>query len=158
VIYLQLAESIATAGQPLPGGTAFLEVAAQETLNHAAGGLEGSLSLVLSDDAQLQALNRQFLGIDAPTDVLSFPSGESEPDPDSGERYLGDVLISYPRARAQAEAGRHPVEEELRLLVVHGVLHLLGYDHTGQADKAEMWAHQAAILARLGSILRPPED
>jgi probable rRNA maturation factor len=116
-----------------------------------------SLTLVVTDDAQVQSLNRDFLGIDEPTDVLSFPSGESAPDPDTGEIYLGDIIISYPRAQAQAEAGGHPIQQELQLLVVHGVLHLLGYDHAEEEEKAEMWAAQEAVLIRLGSSLRPPE-
>lgn len=116
-----------------------------------------SLAVVITGDEQLQALNRQFLGIDAPTDVLSFPAGEDEPDPDTGEVYLGDILISYPRALVQAEVGGHPLKDELRLLVVHGVLHLFGYDHASPGEKAAMWAAQAEILVRLGTKLQPPE-
>jgi len=80
--------------------------------------------VVISSDAQLLELNRQYLGIEAPTDVLSFQADEL--DPETGRRYLGDVIISYPRAQAQAEVGGHAVLDELQLLVVHGVLHLLG--------------------------------
>lgn len=114
---------------------------------------DGDLTIVLSDDAHLQALNRQFLGIDAPTDVLSFTGGDA--DPETGVDYLGDVIISYPRARLQASAGGHPLEEELQLLVVHGVLHLLGYDHADEQQKDEMWAVQAQVLESLGCSLRP---
>lgn len=112
------------------------------------------LTIVLSDDRQLQALNRQYLDIDAPTDVLAFPAGQM--DPESGALYLGDVLISEPRARAQAQAGGHALEAELQLLVVHGVLHLLGYDHADEDEKAHMWAAQAAALESLGLELTPP--
>jgi probable rRNA maturation factor len=92
-------------------------------------------------------LNRQYLGVDAPTDVLSFPVGEV--DPESEALYLGDILISYPQALAQAEAAGHPVQAELQLLVVHGTLHLLGYDHAEEDEKTLMWKAQDEILARL---------
>ena len=108
----------------------------------------GDLSVVLTDDQQLRELNRDYLGIDAPTDVLSFPA--SEKDPESGEAYLGDILISVERAAQQAEAAGHPVEAELQLLVVHGVLHLLGHDHAEPEEKARMWAAQSEILKSLG--------
>ncbi len=114
-----------------------------------------SLSVIISDDDQLQDLNRQFRGIDAPTDVLSFPADQL--DPESGERYLGDVLISYPRAQANcasADNGNEPaperVQEEIILLTVHGVLHLLGYDHHTEDEKKNMWEKQAAVLRQLG--------
>jgi probable rRNA maturation factor len=93
-------------------------------------------------------LNRQYLGRDAVTDVLSFPADEA--DPESGCRYLGDILLSMPRAAAQAQAGGHPVEQEAQLLVVHGTLHLLGYDHGRKEEKERMWAVQAEILEQLG--------
>jgi probable rRNA maturation factor len=109
---------------------------------------QGDISVVLTDDAQLQQLNREYLGIDAPTDVLSFPA--SETDPESGGAYLGDILISVPRAAQQAEAAGHPLSSEVQLLVVHGVLHLLGYDHATAEDKSRMWAAQAAILESIG--------
>ncbi len=109
---------------------------------------QGDLSVVLTDDEQLQELNRDYLGIDAPTDVLSFPA--SETDPESGQAYLGDILISAQRAAQQAEAAGHALDAEVQLLVVHGVLHLLGHDHAEPAEKARMWKAQAAILKSLG--------
>ena len=108
----------------------------------------GDLTLVLTNDAQVQVLDRDFLGEDAPTDVLSFPSFEI--DPDTGCRYLGDIIISVPRAEAQSVAMGHSLEAELSLLVVHGVLHLLGHNHGGMEEKACMWAAQSEILAKLG--------
>lgn len=110
--------------------------------------LDSELTIVLTDDARLKELNRDYLGIDAPTDVLSFPA--SETDPETGARYIGDILISIPRAQAQATAARHPLESEVQLLVVHGVLHLLGHDHSKPGEKARMWQAQAEILAQLG--------
>lgn len=133
-----------------PVSESLIERAASTALAHSASeeAPGAGLSVVLADDARLQALNREYLGIDAPTDVLSFPA--SETDPETGGRYLGDILISVPRARAQAEAAGHPLESELQLLVVHGVLHLLGHDHAQAEDKARMWKAQAEILERLG--------
>lgn len=125
-----------------------VERAAAVALNHQAVEDDADLTIVLTDDEQLQDLNREFRDIDAPTDVLSFPASES--DPETGRRYLGDVLVSVQRAEEQAAAGGHPLEAELQLLVVHGVLHLLGHDHAEDKDKLRMWAAQAQILARLG--------
>lgn len=109
---------------------------------------DGDLTIVLTDDAQLHELNRDYLGIDAPTDVLSFPA--SETDPETARRYLGDILISVPRAEEQARAAGHGLEAEVQLLAVHGTLHLLGYDHAEVEEKARMWKAQAEVLERLG--------
>jgi probable rRNA maturation factor len=106
------------------------------------------MTIVLTDDAQLHELNREYLGVDAPTDVLSFPASES--DPETGIPYLGDILISIPRAKQQAEAAGHSVEDEVQLLVVHGTLHLLGYDHAEAGEKARMWKAQAEVMSGLG--------
>ena len=125
-----------------------LEQAAALTLEHEGVSSDAAVSVVLTDDAQIQQLNRQFLGIDTPTDVLSFPADYT--DPDNGMPYLGDVIISYPRAEAQSTAAGHPVGDELQLLVVHGVLHLLGHDHVEEEEKARMWASQTDILEELG--------
>jgi len=116
----------------------------------------GALSIAVSGDEVLQNLNRQFLGHDEPTDVLSFPS-ESD-DPDEAGCYFGDLAISYPRAHAQAIAGGHSVEAELQLLTVHGVLHLLGYDHATENEKAIMWQAQAEILTALRCEITGPNE
>jgi probable rRNA maturation factor len=126
--------------------TNLLERAARAVLDHQA--VDGDLSIVLTDDAQLQELNREYLGIDAPTDVLSFPA--SETDPETARRYLGDILVSVPRAEEQARAAGHGLEAEVQLLAVHGTLHLLGYDHAEAEEKTRMWAVQAEVLERLG--------
>ena len=125
-----------------------LERASQAALVHEAQSLDSELSIVLTNEARLHELNLNYLGIDAPTDVLSFPA--SETDPETGARYIGDILISIPRAQAQANAAGHPLESEVQLLVVHGVLHLLGHDHAKAKEKARMWKAQAEILATLG--------
>lgn len=123
-----------------------LEQAALAALTHQSA--EGDLTIVLADDEELHRLNRDFLGIDAPTDVLSFPA--SETDPETGAAYLGDIILSIPRADAQAQAAGHPLADEARLLVVHGVLHLLGHDHAEPEEKAKMWLAQAEIMDGLG--------
>jgi probable rRNA maturation factor len=125
-----------------------LERAAHAALEHASQSLESELSVVLTDNARLHELNLNYLGVDSPTDVLSFPA--SEMDPETGARYLGDILISIPRAQEQANAAGHPLESEVQLLVVHGVLHLLGHDHADAEEKVRMWKAQAEILANLG--------
>jgi len=109
---------------------------------------DGDLTIVLTDDAQLHELNRNYLGIDTPTDVLSFLA--SETDPETARRYLGDILISIPRAEEQASAAGHTLEAEVQLLTVHGTLHLLGYDHAKAEEKARMWKAQAEVLERIG--------
>lgn len=129
-----------------PDADALLERAARAALEHQSA--DGDLTILLTDDAQLQTFNRDYLDVDAPTDVLSFPA--SETDPETGARYLGDILISVPRAAEQARAAGHALEAELQLLTVHGVLHLLGHDHAGAEEKKLMWAAQAEVLARLG--------
>jgi probable rRNA maturation factor len=123
-----------------------IERAASAALGRAA--VKADMTVVLTDDSKLRELNRTYLGVDAPTDVLSFSAAET--DPDSGASYLGDVLISVPRARSQAEAAGHPLEAEVQLLVVHGTLHLLGYDHADAHSKARMWTAQAEILSSIG--------
>jgi probable rRNA maturation factor len=128
--------------------TALLERAARLTLDHESAPADADMTIVLTDDTQLHELNREYLGVDAPTDVLSFPA--SETDPETGVPYLGDILISIPRATQQAQAAGHPVEAEVQLLVVHGTLHLLGHDHAEAEDKARMWEAQAEVLSRLG--------
>jgi probable rRNA maturation factor len=125
-----------------------LKKAALKTLEQQATPEPVDITIVLADDPQLQALNRDYLGMDAPTDVLSFPADET--DPETGNRYLGDILLSVPRAEQQAKAGGHSLEAEAQLLVVHGVLHLLGHDHADVKEKARMWQAQGEILDRLG--------
>jgi probable rRNA maturation factor len=132
-------------GQTFPGD--LLERAARAVLD-LSGAQDADLTIVLVDDARIQALNRDFLAHDAPTDVLAFPA--DEPDPETGRRYLGDVVISTPRAEEQAREHGHAVEAEMQLLVVHGILHLLGHDHADVVEKECMWAAQARALERLG--------
>ena len=127
---------------------ALLERAAQAALKQQKESPDFDLTIVLADDAHLHELNRNYLGVDAPTDVLSFPA--SETDPVTGSRYIGDIIISVPYAAKGAAKAGHPVESELQLLVVHGVLHLLGHDHAKPKEKAKMWKAQAEVLKSLG--------
>lgn len=127
-----------------------VQLVAEATLRYE--GSPGQVTLVLTDDQGIQELNRDFLGIDAPTDVLAFSAQEdSEPfvTAPAAESYLGDVIISYPRAVVQAGEVGYSVAQELNLLIVHGLLHLLGYEHTAKDERARMWARQEAILRSL---------
>jgi probable rRNA maturation factor len=109
------------------------------------------LTIVITDDVEIQKLNLAYRNVNEPTDVLSFASGDT--DPTSGRVYLGDIIISYPQALLQSKVAGHPIENELQLLVVHGVLHLLGYDHAEEAEKEAMWDIQGNILDSLGCNL-----
>ncbi|MCJ7568097.1 MAG: rRNA maturation RNase YbeY [Anaerolineales bacterium] len=108
----------------------------------------GALTIVLTDIAQMQTLNREFSGQDISTDVLSFPDGTI--DPDLNLMYFGDIIIAVPVAREQAKRAEHSTNEELMLLTIHGTLHLLGFDHTLPHEKDTMWTHQGRILRKLG--------
>ncbi|MBT9282976.1 rRNA maturation RNase YbeY [Hydrogenibacillus sp. N12] len=107
----------------------------------------GEVSIVLTDDAEIHRLNRTFRGVDRPTDVLSFPMEEPE--------LLGDIVVSIPRARAQAEEYGHSFERELFFLLVHGFYHLLGYDHETEDEARVMFAKQEALLQAFG-LTRDP--
>lgn len=125
-----------------------LEAAAQAALDHASASPQSELSILVTSDEHLRDLNTRHRQEDHATDVLSFPNdGEN---PESSARYLGDIAIAYPIAEGQAASAGHPVQAELQLLAVHGVLHLLGHDHAQEADKAAMWQAQRAILDKLG--------
>lgn len=128
---------------------ALLPAAAEATLAHEAVPLPAGLTLLLTNDEHLHELNRAFRGEDKPTDVLSF-AYEGPTGPEMAG-YRGDIAISVETARQQAETAGHSLLAELRLLTVHGVLHLLGYDHDEPAAQAEMWAAQNAILHSLAA-------
>jgi probable rRNA maturation factor len=117
------------------------------------------LGLVITGQERVRQLNRSYLGKDAPTDVLSFSmlpeppdGGESEapapfvPPPD-GVVHLGEVIISYPQAVIQAGQHRHSVKREVAILVIHGVLHLLGYDHDKPEPERRMNTREKEILS-----------
>ncbi|SMB92987.1 probable rRNA maturation factor [Thermanaeromonas toyohensis ToBE] len=116
---------------------------------------EAEVSLTLVDDEEMRRLNRNFRGIDAPTDVLSFAlqekvPGEPEIQGGEGELLLGDIFISLDTARRQAKAYGHSLEREIGLLTIHGFLHLLGYDHDTPEAEETMFRRQQELLSRVG--------
>lgn len=115
------------------------------------------VSVILTDDEGIHAVNREFRGVDSATDVLSFPMNELTPgafdaamcerDMDTGAVLLGDMMISVPRCQAQGEEFGHGYEREIMYLTVHSVLHLLGYDHVDEGEmKRAMRAREKAIM------------
>ncbi|SRR6266571_2226984 len=108
----------------------------------------GELGVVVTDDETIRELNREYAGDDTPTDVLAFSlrEGEEFASPD-GVLRLGEVIISYPTARRQAADAGIPVEREIEHLLVHGVLHLLGYDHAEPQEEERMRARERDLLA-----------
>jgi probable rRNA maturation factor len=111
------------------------------------------LSVLLTDDGGIQELNRQHRDKDKPTDVLAFPMDESVPDP---RGILGDVVISLDTADRQARSRRRPLIEEVRFLLAHGVLHLVGYDHAEPGEKREMVA-MTRRLVRAAPLAEAPK-
>jgi len=108
--------------------------------------------VTLTDDENLRVYNSRYRGLDEPTDVLAFAARERATDerfqaPPGTEDWLGDIVISLPRARRQARKAGHPIDAEVRLLAVHGFLHLLGYDHAEPAEESTMTALTNRILA-----------
>ncbi|MBQ1631288.1 MAG: rRNA maturation RNase YbeY [Clostridia bacterium] len=112
-------------------------------------GRNGDLTILIDTPDRIQTLNREFRHVDAVTDVLTFPAWEGEISL-SADGYLGDIMICYERAKEQAIAYGHSLTRELSFLAVHGVLHLLGYDHMTEADERIMREKQTAILDRIG--------
>jgi probable rRNA maturation factor len=122
---------------------------------------QAGLTVVITSDEAVQALNHTYRNVAAPTDVLSFEANAEQDGfvmPKEDAAYLGDVIISLPAATRQAEAAGHRPMEEILLLAVHGTLHLLGFDHLTDAEKDEMWRVQQAILRKHNlSHVRPTE-
>lgn len=112
------------------------------------------VSITLTDDEHIHELNREYRGIDRPTDVLSFAFNESdEPEiiyeDESHIDVLGDIIVSVDRAREQSIEYGHSFKREIIFLIVHGMLHLLGYDHIEESDRLEMEAEQKFIMSEL---------
>lgn len=133
----------------------WLEKVASYALNFQSPKPNVDLSIIITDNDLLQELNREYLGIDAPTDVLSF--NVDEIDPETGNYYLGDIIISYQKANEQAVTAGHEIQSELSLLVIHGVLHLLGMDHDTPESQEPMWKIQDQILSNMGLNLVSPK-
>jgi len=111
---------------------------------------ESEITIVLAPNKKLRELNKSYLKIDETTDVLSFYSGESNPE--TGIFYLGDIIISFEKAADQAKDKNHPVEFEILTLVVHGILHLLDYDHLTKTDAKIMFEKQDEILEVINNL------
>lgn len=127
--------------------------AAAEKVGELYGVENGEVSVTLTDNAYIHQLNRQYRQIDRPTDVLSFALNESvEPDIENGPDIdvLGDIILSVERAREQAADYGHSLRREIAFLTVHGMLHLLGYDHMEEADRLEMEKEQRYVMEQLG--------
>jgi len=130
-------------------------IRAAELVGKLYGAENSELSVTLTDDAHIHELNKNFRGVDRPTDVLSFAFRESdEPEILSSQtEILGDIIISLERAKFQAETYGHSYLREVIFLTVHGLLHLLGYDHIEETDRLEMEREQDFVMSKLG-ILR----
>lgn len=113
------------------------------------------LSVLLTDDDTVHTLNRTYRGVDQTTDVLSFSQREGE-NPEDWDSLLGDVVISVDQARRQAEDYGHTMEREVGFLTVHGVLHLLGWDHEAADDETRMMAKTEEILGLVGLTRETP--
>ncbi len=111
---------------------------------------DAELAVMLTDDAGIRTLNKNFRGIDKPTNVLSFPAPEMDGSADRAPHPLGDIAIAYETVRREADDEHKPFADHLSHLAVHGFLHLVGYDHETDGDADEMEALETDILAQLG--------
>jgi probable rRNA maturation factor len=135
----------------------WLESIAEKVLVTQGIGSRAELGVVISSQERVQQLNQSYLGRDEPTDVLAFPmlpaEGEIGADfthfiiPPDGMLHLGEVIISYPQAIIQAEEHQHSIKREIAILIIHGVLHLLGYEHDKPELECQMRAREREILS-----------
>jgi len=139
----------------------WLEGIARQVLEAQGAGAQVELGLVLATQERVKELNRDYRGKDEPTDVLAFSAreerGEDQPPfihPPDGLLHLGEVIISYPQAAIQADEHQHSVEKELAILIIHGVLHLLGYEHDKPELERQMRAREAEILSHIEGRLK----
>lgn len=140
----------------------WLQSIAEQALIAQNAGSNIELGLVITSQERVQQLNRSYLGRDEPTDVLAFSMlpateeiGAGLPPfvtPPDGMVHLGEVIISYPQAVMQAEEQRHSINKEIATLIIHGVLHLLGYKDDSPELKHQMSAREAEILTRVGKL------
>lgn len=138
--------SIVSHREPEPLNFKAFEQLAQFVLSMEDVPESSELSIALVDDDEMARLNKQYRDIDGPTDVLSFGCDDPCPTPGDEPITLGDVVIAPAVAERQAAELGHSVEHELDVLLVHGVLHLLGYDHEAEDDAGAMAAREAALL------------
>ncbi|MFH1003542.1 MAG: rRNA maturation RNase YbeY [Chloroflexota bacterium] len=135
----------------------WLRRVARQVLVSEGAGDDVEMGLVVTGQEQIRQLNRDYRRKDEPTDVLAFALRPEENPPGSppfitppdGQRHLGEVVVSYPQSLLQAAEQGHPVSREVATLIIHGGLHLLGYDHQTDQQEAAMRAREAAILDQL---------
>ena len=132
-----------------PANAERLKRACQAALESQPSDTTGGLCIVLSDSKTISALNLRYAEVDAPTDVLSFRAEAAPLERGEPGRYLGDIVIAYDYAAAQAQAAETALGDVLCLLVIHGTLHLLGFDHDTEANRELMWAAQDRALSAL---------
>ena len=132
----------------------WLQDIARQVLVAQGAGAEVELGLVIATEERVKKLNRDYRGRDEPTDVLAFSAREEVGadlppfvQPPDGVLHLGEVIISYPQAAIQAEEHRHSIKKEIAILIIHGVLHLLGYEHDKPELKRQMRAREAELLS-----------
>ncbi len=130
----------------LPEAENLVRRAAQRAL---ADRSDGGVAILLTDDTAVRDLNARFRGVDAPTNVLAFPAGPN-PEAGPGYMYLGDIALAFGVCEREAVAQGKPLADHLRHLVIHGVLHLLGYDHQDDAQALAMESRERELLAGLG--------
>jgi probable rRNA maturation factor len=136
--------------EPCEVEAAGVQAAAWYSLQMVGASAPCALTLTLTGSERVQEFNREYAGIDEPTDVLSFAAEDEPYAVEPGEPpYLGDVIIAVPVARQQAAEAGHSLLNELQLLAIHGTLHLLGFDHQTPDQQAEMWAYQSAAMDAL---------
>lgn len=142
---------VATLGavQAWPSVVKSIQVLAEDALEKL-GKIDHELSIVLTDDTHIQEMNASYRGKDQPTDVLSFGQEEGEPFV-MPVPILGDLVISLETAQRQAQERNHPMAAEMRILLVHGLLHLLGHDHIDAVERQEMAHAEDSLLAALPS-------
>ena len=140
-------------------GVSWLQRLAEQVLVAQEAGSSTELGLVITSQERVRQLNRSYRGKDEPTDVLAFAmlpaEGEKEADfppfvtPPDGIRHLGEVIISYPQAVIQAEEHQHSVNREIAILIIHGVLHLVGYEHDKPTLRRQMVTREEEILNQI---------
>ncbi|MEW5898768.1 MAG: rRNA maturation RNase YbeY [Bacillota bacterium] len=149
-VYVNNLQDQLSAGEDLQ---ALAARAVQEVLAAEGVAKEAEVSVVFVDDEYIRRLNRQYRGVDSPTDVLSFAMLEGEPLAGKEEELiLGDVVVSLPAAQRQSAEYGHSLAREVAYLIVHGMLHLLGYDHQTAEQKQVMRAKEEAVLEKLNLL------
>lgn len=143
----------------------FMKEVMEAALDYVGCPYETEINIVITDNEGIYAVNKEYRGIDRPTDVLSFPMAEYEIPgdfsgleekcmdcfhPETGELLLGDIMISIDKVYEQAEAYGHSVERELGFLTAHSILHLCGYDHIDEEERIVMEEKQREILDKIG--------